>query len=68
MNLVWHNNQIIEVDDIWAIQQQYPRDYIYTRNRYKPYGFFSGNGHWIPVDVDKVPIEFRTALLIWGIP
>lgn len=67
MNYVWHNEQVIEVEDIWDIQQKYPRDYLFTRNRYKPYGFFSGNGHWIPVEVSKVPVEFRTALLLLGV-
>lgn len=67
MNYVWHNEQIVEIADVWDAQQQYPRDYLFTRNKHKPFGFFSGNGYWCPVDADKVPAKFRTALLLLGV-
>lgn len=67
MNYVWHDNQVIELEDVWEAQQKYPRDYLFTRNKHKPFGFFSGNGYWIPVEPDKVPKEFKTALLLLGV-
>ncbi len=64
MNYVWHNEQIVEIADVWEAQQKYPRDYLFTRNKHKPFGFFSGNGYWIPVPSQDVPKEFKAALLL----
>ena len=64
---VWKGKDVTSVDS-WAVAMSYEHHFVFDPSESHPddrWGVI-GKGKWWPRDVDSIPAEFKTKLLILG--